>query len=75
MNQEDYEVWWLRTSALRIYLGNFAPEELRDFWGKQAPAYILEDARAHLVFCNETQEMRQVMRMCVDSGMLNLMSG
>ena len=38
-NQEDCEVWWLRTSALRRYKGNCdtrnRPEKFRDFW-KQA---------------------------------------
>ena len=35
-NQEDWEVWRLRTSALRRYKGNWGtrsrPEESRDFW-------------------------------------------
>ena len=38
-NQEDCEVWRLRTSALRRYKGNCGtrnrPEKFRDFWGLQ----------------------------------------
>jgi len=35
-NQEDWEVWRLRTSALRRYKGNYGtqnrPKKFRDFW-------------------------------------------